>query len=104
MAVTIPTLTRFRNEFPELNYISDTIVNSALKFAYNLHNETVLGVLYCAAHLSVSDGLVEVLSSTQGPVSSTFAPYDRGTFWAKSEYGQRYKEYEDRLPPKLFSV
>ena len=104
MAVTIPTLTKFRNEFPELSQVSDTIVNSALKAAYDLHNETVRGVLLCAAHFCVSDDLVEVLSSAQGPVSSSFQAYDRGTFWATSSYGRLFREYESRLSPKLFSV
>lgn len=106
MAIDIPTLADFRAEFPELpsTQVSDAKVNLVLEAAQDYHNETKRGILLCAAHLATGDGLVEILQSTQGPVSARFKEFDGGTFWATTFYGRMFREFEKRLPPRMSVV
>ena len=106
MAIDIPTLTDFREAFPELpaTQVSDANVELVLDTAQHYHDETKQGILLCAAHLATSDGSVEILRSTQGPVSTQFAKFEGGSFWATTEYGRQFRELEKRLPPRISVV
>ena len=82
----------FRNLFPELSMITDTIVRSALVQAGHIENDPVR-VLYAAAHIATGEGLYPVLSSTQGPVSASFERTGEtatAKFWTTTDYGRKY--------------
>ncbi|MDE2700387.1 MAG: hypothetical protein OXI23_16060, partial [Gemmatimonadota bacterium] len=84
--------------------VPDDAAQMALNSAVQFHNQTSRGTLLCAAHLATADGLVEILRSTEGPVSTWFAQFDGGTFWATTSYGREFRELEKRLPPVMFAV
>ena len=106
MGVLTPTVSNFRTSFPELpaSEVDDDIVEAALDAAIQFHDQTTRGVLLCAAHLATDTGLVEILRSTQGPVSAQFKEFDGGTFWATTSYGREFRELEKRMPPVILVV
>ena len=82
----------FRDLFPELSSVSDSIIANSLVQAGHIETDPV-GTLYVAAHLATGDGLYPVLSSTQGPVSASFERTgDTATakYWTTTEYGRKY--------------
>ena len=82
----------FRNLFPELDAITDAVVNSSLVQAGHIETDPVR-TLYAAAHIATGEGLYTVLSSTQGPVSVSFERTgDTATakYWTTTDYGRKY--------------